>query len=354
MARITLPGRKIAFMSQSERKAPTLRHVAQASQVSESTVSKIINGTKRFTPEVERRVHEAIAQLGYTANPHARSVITGKSHAIGVVVADILNPHFALLIKGINSVARARGYTVLLTDSDEDSAIEEELLRELIPRVDGLIVATRLPRHAIARFADLRPLALTSRPTDPDGFGSIEGVQAFGADGHVAGQMIGQYLVQTGHRHVAYVHLTQGSDARLTGLRAAFAGHPVTLTVHHTPDPTIQGGVGAAATALLGAQRPDAVVAYNDLMALGLLAEAQKYGFAVPGTLSIIGLDDIPYAALSSPPLTTVQLHSRLEGEHAAHALLDRIEGVTRPPPPALLPRLIIRGSSAPRHDQTP
>lgn len=327
-------------MSVPQHKAPTLRHVAHASQVSESTVSKIVNGTKRFSPEVERRVHEAIAELGYTANPHARSVITGKSRAIGVVVADILNPHFALLVKGINSVARARGYTVLLTDSEESAEIESELLRELIPRVDGLIVATRLSQSAIEQFSKLRPLALTSRPS------GIEDVPTFGADGRLAGQIIGQYLVQSGHRRVSYLHLRQGSEERLHGLRAAFAGTGVELTVQLSGEPNIEGGVNAAGALLLGAARPDAVVAYNDLMALGLMAEAQKYGFNVPADLSVIGVDDIPYAALTSPPLTTVQLHSRQEGAHAAESLLNRIEGLEVQAYLPLTPQLILRGSS--------
>lgn len=308
--------------------------------MSESTVSKIVNGTKRFSSEAERRVHEAVAELGYTANPHARSIITGRSRTIGVVVADILNPHFALLVKGVNSVARARGYTVLPTDSEESPEIERELLRELMPRVDGLIVATRLSQAAIEQFSKLRPLALTSH------LSGAEDGPTFGADGRLAGQIIGQYLVRSGHREVSYLHLRQGSEERLRGLQAAFAGTDVHLSVHQSSEPSIEGGVQAAGVLLLGACRPDAVVAYNDLMALGVMAEAQKYGFGVPADLSVIGVDDIPYAALTSPPLTTVQLHSRQEGVRAAESLIDQIEGLEARPHSPLDPQLILRGSS--------
>ena len=336
-------------MKSAHPAVPTLRHVASASGVSESTVSKIINGTKRFSPEVERRVHATIAELGYTPNPHARSVITGKSRTLGVVVADILNPHFALLIKGVNSVARARGYTVLLTDSDEDAATETELLRELIPRVDGLIIAPRLAPEVVNQFAHLRPIAITGRPSDPGERQALGNVLTFGVDGFQTGLMIGQYLLHSGHRTVTYLHLAQAAEDRLRGLEAAFAGHGVQFTVHRSAEPSIDGGVRAAAAMLLGARRPDAVITYNDMMALGVLSEAHKFGLVVPRDLSIIGTDDIPYAALTSPPLTSVRHHSREVGVQVAEGLLDRIEGVRRPPPPQLTPQLIVRGSSAAR-----
>ncbi|OLV16701.1 LacI family DNA-binding transcriptional regulator [Deinococcus marmoris] len=328
---------------------PTLRHVAQASQVSESTVSKIVNRTKRFSPEVERRVQAAVAELGYTPNPHARSVITGRSRTIGVVVADVLNPHFALLIKGVGSVARARGYTVLLTDSDEDSDLEAELLGTLIPRVDGLIVAPRLEAQVVAQFARLKPLALTARPSDLARRQALGEALTFGVDGFQTGQMIGHYLAQGGHRHVSYLHLAQADDDRLRGLEAALGGQGIRCTVHRSAEPSIEGGLRAATAMLLGEDRPDAVVTYNDLMALGVLAEARKFGFEVPRDFSLVGVDDIPYAALTSPPLTTVRTYSREIGVQLAEALLDRIEGVDRLAPTPPTPQLMVRGSSAPR-----
>src|SRR5438445_13793015 len=121
---------------------PTIRDIASAAGVSVATVSKFANGTQRFSPEVEARVQAAIDKFGYRSNPLARSMITGRTMVIGVVILDIRNPHFTGIVKGANRVAAAAGYSVLFVDTEESQLPERQLVENMARRVDGLIVSS--------------------------------------------------------------------------------------------------------------------------------------------------------------------------------------------------------------------
>src|SRR5262245_38112423 len=133
------------------KKKPTIRDVAAKAGVSIATVSKFINQTQRFTAPVERKIQAAIDELQYHSNPLARSMITGKTGAVGVAILDISNPHFTNIVKGANRVALEHGYNLLFVDTEESQAREDELLDALSRRVDGLIVSTRMPEDQLGR-----------------------------------------------------------------------------------------------------------------------------------------------------------------------------------------------------------
>jgi len=326
-----------------KKQVSTLRDVALASAVSTATVSKFVNGTQRFSPEVEARIKESIEKLGYHSNPLARSMITWRTGAVGMVILDIRNPHFTAIVKGANRVAMSRGYNVLFVDTEESTSPERQLLETLSRRVDGLIVSSRLPEESIAWLAELgKPVVFFGR------LGRL-GIHSVGSDGYRAAFMLGRHLIELGHRNIAYVGFKSArwNQERLRGLNDAFAEVKATVRVFDVPAPSAEAGERIASNVLLSPDRPHAVVAYNDLMALGLMSEARTLGLSVPEDVSIAGFDNIEFGRYASPALTTVDMQSERMGDVAMQRLLDAIHGEMSAPFDEILePRLVPRAST--------
>jgi LacI family transcriptional regulator len=325
------------------KRQATLRDVAAAAAVSTATVSKFVNGTQRFSPEVEARIKESISRLGYQSNPLARSMITGQTGAVGVVILDIRNPHFTAIVKGANRVAMSRGYNLLFVDTEESQSPERQLLETLSRRVDGLIVSSRLPEESIAWLAELgKPVVFFGR------LGRL-GIHSVGSDGYRAAFMLGRHLVELGHRDVAYVGFkaARWNQERLRGLNDALAEVGKAARVFEVNAPSAEAGERIASQVLLGPDRPHAVVAYNDLVALGLMSEARTLGLHVPEDVSVAGFDDIAYGRYASPGLTTVDMQSERMGDVAMQRLLEAINGeLAQPFDEILEPRLVPRAST--------
>jgi LacI family transcriptional regulator len=326
------------------RKAATIRDVAQAAGVSTATVSKFINGGQRFTREVEERVSHAIRELGYSSNPMARGMITGRTGNVGIVILDILNPHFTSIVKGASRVAAQAGLNLLFADLAEGQMPELAMLQALSRRVDGLIVSARLSDATIGwlQQSGLPAVYYGGRPAQA-------GCRSVGTDSRAAGLMLGRHLREQGHRRIAYVGypVARWSADRWQGLVDAFAGSDARL-VQHAVDEAVAGeGERIASSVLLGAEPPDAVVAYNDLLALGLLGQSHALGLPVPQAVSIAGFDDILYARYAFPALTTVDMGGERMGEVAMRRLAERIQD---PDAPAghddLAPRLQVRATT--------
>jgi DNA-binding LacI/PurR family transcriptional regulator len=324
----------------------TIRDVAAASEVSTATVSKFINGMQRFSPEVERRVCAAIEKLGYYSNPLARGVITGQTRAIGVVILDIANPHFTAIVKGANRVALDRGNKLLFVDTEESQAPAQPLLEALSRRVDGLIVSSRLPEESIQWLIDLGKPVVFVGPLGRMGSHSV------GSDGYQAAFMLGRHLIGLGHRDIAYVGFkaARWNEERWRGLNDALAKAGVVARSFDVDSPTAEAGERIASKVMMDVKRPDAVVACNDLVALGLMSEAQTLGVRVPDEVSIAGFDNIAFGRYASPALTTVDLHSERMGSIAMERLLEAIAGELQPFDEILEPRLVPRASTCRRH----
>jgi DNA-binding LacI/PurR family transcriptional regulator len=329
------------------KRPATLRDVAAAADVSIATVSKFVNSTQRFTAEVEARMRSAIAELGYQSNPFARSMITGQTGAIGMVILDIRNPHFTAIVKGANRVAVGRGYNLLFVDTEESRVPERELLETLSRRVDGLIVSSRLPEEAIAWLAELgKPVIFFGR------LGRL-GVHSVGSDGYRAAFMLGRHLLELGHRDVAYVGFKRSrwNQERQRGLNDALAEAGFAARPFEVDTPNAEAGERIASKVLLAPQRPDAVVAYNDLIALGLMSEAGTLGVRIPDDVSIAGFDNIEFGRYASPALTTVDLQSERMGQVAMQRLFEVIAGeLAQPFDEVLEPRLVPRASTRRRN----
>jgi DNA-binding LacI/PurR family transcriptional regulator len=320
----------------------TIRNVAALAGVSVAAVSRFVNQKQRFTPEVEGRMAQAIAQLGYRSNPAARSVATGRSGAVAALVAGLDNPHATALVKGLCRVAMAEGFNLLLVDTLHSPSPQTELDRVMGMRVDGLVIASAMPTgtgELLARYG--RPFIDLARRRGA-------GAQAPSAQ-EAAGALLGRYLLHSGHRRIAYVGCAgeAGNAERLQGLRQALAAAGMLLAVHQASSATAEGGAAAASGVLLAVQRPDAVVACNDQVAMGLLSEARLLGVSVPGEVSVAGIENAPFGRYLSPALTSVELHADELGAQAMMRLLAAIRGEPEAAgPPLPEPRLVVREST--------
>jgi LacI family transcriptional regulator len=329
-----------------KRTAPTIRDVAAAAQVSTATVSKYINGTQRFSTRVEAALESAISSLGYKSNPLAKSMITGRTNTIGLSVLDITNPHFSSILKGANRVANDHGYSVLLVDTEETPSRERRTLEELSLRVDGMIVFSRMREKEMAWMAEIdKPLVF---------FGSLAELPlpTVASDDHGGAFMLCQHLRMLGHKRIAYLGFSKSrrDEERLGGIRECLDAAGLDLVIYDAEAPSLSEGERLASSIVLGSGRPDALICYNDLMALGFMKEAANLGVAIPRDLSVVGFDNIPYGKYTTPALTTVDLQSERMGATAMDKLLAVIRGEPVEKLTRIAPQLILRASTLARH----
>ena len=321
----------------------TIKDVAREAEVSVSTVSKIINNTKRFSSAVELRVKSAVEKLEFKPNPHARSVSTGKTHAIGVVILDIANPYYAAVVKGISREADAKNHTVILADAEERPNRERDLIQTLSPRVDGLILAgSRLSDVDICALAMQKPIVTIGRVPGGE-------VMSVVSDEFEITFQLTRHLITTGRKRIAFLAGPNFwvNQQRLAGYEAALLEASLPSMIYQLVSPSIEGGESLAGTLLMGANRPDGILAYNDLAAMGLMKVARDLSVRIPEDVAVVGIGDIPFAALVSPPLTTAAVPSLEIGRLAATLLMQKLEGLEILEPALVLrAKLCIRAST--------
>lgn len=320
----------------------TLRDVARAAGVSLATASRALSDAPHVSAGNREHVLRTADELGYRPHHAARSLTTGSTATVGLVVPDLANPFFAAVAKGVQARARETGREVLVADTDEDATLEQDVVGRLGARVDGLVLCSpRMPSDALATHAASGRVALVNR--EAPGAPSISFDIADGVRQAVA------HLRALGHRDVAYAGgpRSSWSDAER---RTALAG----VTGDGTGDvldlgsfrPTHGGGVQAADLAL--AAGATAVLCFNDLVALGVLARLHARGARTPQDVSVVGFDDVATAALVTPALTTVAVPLARAGREAVD-LLGAGAVPDAPPAHRRLPvELVVRASTAP------
>jgi LacI family transcriptional regulator len=304
-----------------------IKDVARAAGVSTATVSHVINKTKYVTDETRERVLRAIEQCNYYPNVHARTLASGRSNIIGLLVSDIANPFFPELVKSVEAAAFERGYNVLLINTNYDAQRAADYVRRLIElKVAGVALMT----------SELDPalIAELARKQVPVVFHNLGSVGAHMSnvlvDYGVGLEEAVRHLVALGHRHIAHI---AGPDRFRSAIirRAAFLESMARYLAAEQPtvyegDFKFEGGRQAAREILSADTLPTAVISANDMMAFGAMQEFRAAGFAIPGDISVVGFDDIAFAALVEPPLTTV-CSPRVEiGRRAIDALMLTIE----------------------------
>jgi DNA-binding LacI/PurR family transcriptional regulator len=308
------------------KRRATIREVAAHAGVSPSTVSRVLNGhsEKHMRPQTKQRVLEAIEQLNYTPVKAAQTLRRVGTRTLGVVIPDITNLYFALLVRGIESVAFERGFTTLICDSNHQKEREGRYLDMLLSEdVEGVLLApVSLPDEArILRFAEhgVRIVA-TDR--------QIPGLPAVEADNRRASHELAEYILSLGYRQVAYVAGPEGVSTgrdRLAGFREALRSNGVGFAALRYGDFTFDSG-HRCAMGILDEQAAEVIVAANDMMAFGVLRAAEERGRSVPRDLGVAGFDHVPhvpYATFMHPELTTVEVPIHQLGRAAATLLLD-------------------------------
>jgi DNA-binding LacI/PurR family transcriptional regulator len=324
--------------------AVTIRDVARAAGVSPATVCRALTTPDRVRDTTRARVVHAAGELGYSPNRAARGLITGRTGNLGVIVPDLANPFFPGVVKGVQARAREADYAVFLADTDEDPTVEADLVRALSKQVDGIVLCSpRMAEADLRSVADETPVVLLNRRV-----GRIPSVAVDNLDG--MRQAVG-HLAALGHRRVAYVGGPRSSWSnreRLRALRTVAASAGIEPVEIGNVAPHFDGGVAAADLVL--AADVTAVVAYNDLIALGLLSRFRARGIAVPTEMSVIGVDDIALAAMVNPALTTVALPKEQTGRAGVDLLLALLEGPNRVGTARreLDTQLMVRGSTGP------
>jgi DNA-binding LacI/PurR family transcriptional regulator len=283
-------------------------------------------------------------QLGYTPNRVARSLAMGRSGNIGLVVPDIANPFFPPLIKAVQQHARLSDYALFIADTDEQAREEFPLVRAMAKQVDGLVlVAPRMSDEQIREVIELAPTVVINR--------QLAGAHAVLIPTTDGMEQAIDHLVALGHRSVVYLAgpATSWSDLqRRNGVSRTCGRHGIGFTQLGPFEPRFESGLRAGDLVL--ADGATAVIAYDDLVALGLISRLTDRGVRVGSDVSVIGVDDSPFASMASPPLTSVRVPSAAAGSTAVRLLLDLLSGQESAESSVLeLPtELIVRSSTGP------
>lgn len=322
----------------------TIAEVAGEAGVSRSTVSRAFTAPDLVSSATRARVLAAARRLGYQTNRTARALAVGRCGAIGLVVPDIANPFFPPIIKGVQARVRRRDGAAFVADTDERAADELDVCRAMSGQVDGLILASsRMPEDRLREVARLVPVVLVNRQVD-----GIPAVLIDNADGTT--QAV-EHLHALGHRHVCY--LSGPRDSWSNGQRAAAIGQAcqsmgIELVELGPFDATFEAGIRSGD--LVVASGATGVVAYDDVIALGLISRLAERGIRVGADLSVIGFDDSPMARTTVPALSSVQTPGAEAGIAAVDMLLELIDREAAAAAPAPLvqleTRLVVRATT--------
>lgn len=313
---------------------PTMADVARAAGVSTATVSRVLRReTGASSAATRARVLSAAAELGYIVNGVAASMRRRRTRAVGLVIADVANPWFGQLAAGVESVLGPAGFSVVLTNTNNDVRREEAAVRTLLEQqVEALVVAS-----SSADGAHLLPaLARGTRIVLVDAELPDLDVDSVTIDNEAAARMATEHLLAHGHHDVAIVCGGPGpaSDrARLAGYRLALGQRGLPLAPEYvvTGSDTFEGGRAAVAGLLRLPRRPSAVLATNNLMTVGALVAIAEAGLAVPADISIVGIDDMEWYTIASPAVTAVHESATEMGRRAAERLLLRARRKRQP-----------------------
>jgi LacI family transcriptional regulator len=329
-------------LSRTIRNAPTIDEVAAAAKVSRATVSRTFGRPDLVNRETVELVREVAARLGYVPNQTARALSTGRAGNIALVVPDITNPFFAALMRGAQAQARDQGYATFLGDSDEMPELEDLLLTKLSGQVEGFILASsRLPKERIREHAQRRPFVLVNR--------DMSRLPRLLIDTGPSYARAVAHLAELGHRRIAYLcgpKLSWSNRQRMQAVTRAAESLGLALSCIQTSRPSFEAG--QESTQQLLDSGATAALAFDDVMAQGVIAGLASRGFAVPADFSLVGCDD-ELAVRTYPPLTSVDTGCSAAGAQAVDLLMDVLRGAApKERCINLQTELIIRESTAP------
>jgi LacI family transcriptional regulator len=329
----------------------TMRDVAVEAAVSVATVSACVSGRRFVSPELKARVERAIADLGYQPDGIARSLRTGTTDLIGLVIPDITNPFFTEFVRDVELLAKADGYATILADSNYEVVTEARMLGLLRQqRVDGVILCPAGERadYNFAAWSPDLPVVIVDNAWDDTPFDTIT------LDNVAAGADITRHILAQGHRDIAMVAGPRGnhtSDQRLGGFVRAMAeaGVPPRVDFIRHGDFREAGGYAQAQALIDLPQRPSAIFVANNNMLIGVMRALHDRGLQAPDDISVASIDDFPWAGAFRPGLTTARQPVRLFAEHALRLIRLRCveQTLSAREQIVLTPQLVVRESVA-------
>lgn len=329
----------------------TLADVARRAGVSTTSASRALTGSRPVTDSVRAAVRTAAGELGYTGNSVARALRSQRTHTIGMVVPSILNPFFTVLVDAMERTLHDHDHALLLCDSRNDTALEARHLASLVDRhVDGIVISPCDEEHSVAaleRAAGHVPVLQLDRRSD------LPGLDWVGVDDDVALGLVLRHLRETGVGSAGLVAATlTTSSAR--DRESAFHRHARELGIDVRPEWIVRGefsmpsgrAAGQRVFAAAPADRPQALVCADDLLAFGVLRAAREMGVRVPTDVRVTGFDDLDFAEQVDPPLTSVRQPVERMAQEAFRLLQARRDGSGVGTRIALAPSLVIRAST--------
>ena len=330
-----------------------MKDIADDLGLSVVTISKVLRNHPDISPQTRARVLKHVEERDYQPNILARSLVTGRSYLIGLVVPDLLHPFFAEIAKSLSSAIRSEGYSLLISSSEEDPKLEKQELQQLLSRrIDGVVVASTASTGK--RFADMResktPVLLIDR-----NFGDAADTFV-GTDDRQSGRLATEHLIEMGCRRIAHIAGRENSTGsqRLEGYRDALLSHNLHFSasrvVHRSNVDTESTAQGADAARLLldRSPRPDGIFCYNDPLAIGAMQTIFAAGLRIPEDIALIGCGNLHYDGSLRVPLSSIDQNTMAIGQRAGEMLLDMIAKKGERPAEnvVLAPSLVVRASS--------
>ncbi len=348
-------GEEVAATRSTHRLGPpqatTIHDVAREAGVAASTVSRTFTNPQRVSARTREHVLVVADRLGYRPNPLARALPSGRTQTVALLIPDITNPHFFTLIRGAERQASAAGFTLILGDTEEFPEAEARHVERLTQAVDGFVLASsRLPDARIHELSASHTLTLVNR--------EVRNVSSAVINQSDGTRQVVEHLASLGHRSLAFLagpRVSWLGAQRWRALTTAATRLGISVT-RLGPFPPAMAGGAAAADAALGCDAT-AVVAHNDLLAIGVLRRFAERGVRVPEDINVVGYDDIFGADFCSPSLTTLAGSFQEAGRAAVDLLLEALDphGNNHARQVVLPSHLVVRGSTGPAHgDQRP
>ncbi|MEH7254923.1 LacI family DNA-binding transcriptional regulator [Neobacillus niacini] len=304
----------------------TITDVAKNANVSKATVSRVINHNPKVKDEIRQRVLQSINELGYQPNAIARNLANNTTNVIGLILPDITNPFFPNITRGIEDAAHSLGYSLFISNTDNNPGIEQEYIEKMVrQQVGGIIlISSILDEHKVNKLSELKiPFVLCDRSLTDTPFDTVS------IDHYKASYEAVNYLIQKGHQdifHLSGQRLVQSAEMRRQAYCDAMQEHKLKPYIRVGSFSYESGYELMKST--LEESVPTAVFAANDLIALGAMDAIQEKGLRIPEDISVIGFDDILFARMSNPKLSTISVPAYQIGVTAVEMLLERIKGV--------------------------